>query len=721
MVTRSVLLGLELRKKQTEMSSNNGQQQGEQHATDGISAAPPEQEGTSARSSWYTQFTDDAGEQLSSIFKGDRMTNVVRADVANEDGCVQKINVRCTDMFERIEECISDRDDHVGITRLVNETMGDGGHMDVLMGFAKETGERLQLDDKAVISNVDAMRENVVGVFVDNVGPKIIQLVKDECADMKDDIARIHAGGMYKVTEEANAMKKQRDAYMCTVNSLKDEVRDLNAMVSRLDHEIKDITISSGERILDLESQITSMVEKVKELIDTDADPDEKERSAAISLFESSMSRLNALEMQRDGNRINKEKLKSLEIKINSEEKSLMGDMTMAQLEEYIKSGDSDKQVLNQKILDTMAEKLKVLKADDEEIVRGEVRVVFDAYKLRTNTHAKNMQEVKKENLGWPRNPTGPPNARVGVELESTMQTLMATYAMDMIKLIPLIKRMFTVRDEGNVCWSAPTAGLLCADGSGVQEYSALHDGIVCESEKLFHALWKLDRDAVKFAMRSKIYTGADGSETMVTGVKGDGLSILNFINQWHSRFTYMDKAKYKKLLSNMAAMFEKGDIIKACNKIRYFVEPAIKLKIKIEYQLTVQASLRILQDRSTLFISLKEMNEYINLPAGIKEDDCLSIVPEFLTRVIKTAGNISEEVGEARVRDSLSSRDTFEAMYCMLSSAESGDSEHSAHLVKVETVEMAALVEPKDGHGKKSRFVCDGIRGGVKCNAKIP
>ena len=174
MVTRSVLLGLELRKKQPEMSSNNGQQQGEQHATDGISAAPPEQEGTSARSSWYTRFTDDDGEQLSSIFKGDRMTNVVRADVANEDGCVQKINVRCTDMFERIEECISDRDDHAGITRLVNGTIGDGGHMDVLMGFAKETGERLQLDDKAVISNVDAMRENVVGVFVDNVGPKII-------------------------------------------------------------------------------------------------------------------------------------------------------------------------------------------------------------------------------------------------------------------------------------------------------------------------------------------------------------------------------------------------------------------------------------------------------------------------------------------------------------------------------------------------------------------
>ena len=111
-------------------------------------------------------------------------------------------------------------------------------------------------------------------------------------------------------------------------------------------------------------------------------------------------------------------------------------------------------------------------------------------------------------------------------------------------------------------------------------------------------------------------------------------------------------------------------------------------------------------------------MNKYITIPKGVKEDDCIKMIPEFLARVIKTASSITEDVSDARVRDSLASKDTFNAMYAMLTEADDGGMEHSAHMVR--TDDESAMVSTGVDESP-SKWQCDGTdKAGKRCKEMI-
>ena len=234
----------------------------------------------------------------------------------------------------------------------------------------------------------------------------------------------------------------------------------------------------------------------------------------------------------------------------------------------------------------------------------------------------------------------GKPDPLVAEELVTVMIKLMCTYPDQLWAIIPALTRLVNdeVSDASNSDpWVPP---LLESNYAEIpQELCTFY---AQHNKRLYDTLLNINRLAVQRAL-STFSTGDDSASRKRTTLahKDDGISVIMWHIHYHEQSGYQIRCELASYLSYAHGAFSDGDPLQAVAAVRKKLNQAVRLKIKIEYDMTIRRVAEVLRHRDVAFQG--PMTDWMSCQDMSKQSDCISMFDPFLAEIERAARNVAD------------------------------------------------------------------------------
>lgn len=234
----------------------------------------------------------------------------------------------------------------------------------------------------------------------------------------------------------------------------------------------------------------------------------------------------------------------------------------------------------------------------------------------------------------------GKPDPLVAEELVTVMIRLMCTYPDQLWAIIPALTRLVNdeVSDASNTePWIPP---LLESNYAEIPQQ--LFTFYVQHNKRLYDTLLNINRQAVQRAL-STFSTGDDSASRKRTTLahKDDGISVIMWHIHYHEQSGYQIRCELASYLSYAHGAFSDGDPLQAVAAVRKKLNQAVRLKIKIEYDMTIRRIAEVLRRRDVAFQG--PMTDWMSCQDMSKQSDCISMFDPFLAEIERAARNVAD------------------------------------------------------------------------------
>ena len=234
----------------------------------------------------------------------------------------------------------------------------------------------------------------------------------------------------------------------------------------------------------------------------------------------------------------------------------------------------------------------------------------------------------------------GKPDPLVAEELVTVMIKLMCTYPDQLWAIIPALTRLVNdeVSDASNTePWIPP---LLESNYEEIPQQ--LFTFYAQHNKRLYDTLLNINRQAVQRAL-STFSTGDDSASKKRTTLahKDDGISVVMWHIHYHEQSGYQIRCELASYLSYAHGAFSDGDPLQAVAAVRKKLNQAVRLKIKIEYDMTIRRIAEVLRRRDVAFQG--PMSDWMSCQDVSKQSDCISMFDPFLAEIERAARNVAD------------------------------------------------------------------------------
>ena len=295
--------------------------------------------------------------------------------------------------------------------------------------------------------------------------------------------------------------------------------------------------------------------------------------------------------------------------------------------------------------------KLQIL-ADKITAVETSIVSLYKRIRTVLTTHCNIPERVRQEltlsttTIKLPEKlATGKPDPLVAEELQTVVLKLMCTYPDQLWAIIPALSRLITedFTDVSNTtAWYPPAL----SNDMNVPHYADVPTELIVffasHNKRLYDTLLNISRQAVQRSL-STFSTGDDSASQRRTtrAMKDDGISVIMWHIHFHEQSGYQIRCELASYLSYAHGAFSDGDPIHKVAAVRKRVVQAMRLKIKIEYDMTIRRIAEVLRRRDVAFQA--PMSAWMSCTDVTYQSDCIGLFDPFLAEIERAARNVAD------------------------------------------------------------------------------